>query len=57
MALAKGWRPALPDFRHPEVTHTFRLFGRPTAGAALNPVVRILEVGIASGLPLCAVMA
>ena len=51
MALAKGWRPALPDFRHPEVTHTFRLFGRPTAGAALNPVVRILEVGIASGLP------
>ena len=45
MALAKGWRPALPDFRHPEVTHTFRLFGRPTAGAALNPVVRILEVG------------
>lgn len=51
MALMKGWRPALPDFGHPEVRETTRLFSRPTAGAALNPVVRILEVSVASTLP------
>lgn len=51
MALVKGWRPARPDFGHPEVRHTVRLFSRPTAGAALNPVVRVLEVSVASTLP------
>ena len=50
-AFVKGWRPALPSFGHPEVRRTLRLFGRPTSGAALNPVVRIVEVFIASALP------
>lgn len=47
-ALVKGWRPARPDFGHPEVRHVLRLFVRPTAGAALNPLVRIVEVAVGS---------
>ncbi len=54
MAIAsfvKGWRPAAPAFGHPEVRRTLRLFSRPTVGAAMNPIVRIVEVFIASALP------
>ncbi len=47
----KGWRPGRPTMRHPEVRQTVRLFGRPVAGAALNPLMRIVEIFIASVLP------
>jgi murein biosynthesis integral membrane protein MurJ len=49
-AVVKGWRPARPDFRHPEVRHTLRLFSRPTLAASLNPLVRIVEVFVGSEL-------
>lgn len=50
-AVVKGWQPALPDFGHPEVRTTLRLFSRPTLAAAMNPLVRIAEVFVGSGMP------
>ena len=47
----KGWRPGSPSLRNPEVRSTIRLFGRPVAGAALNPLMRIVEIVVASVLP------
>ena len=51
MAFFKGWRPAAPMMRHPEVAATARLLVRPSGAAALNPVVRTLEAALATFLP------
>ena len=49
--LRQGWRPAAPAFGHPGGPTHLRLFSWPTVGAAMNPIVRIVEVFIASALP------
>ncbi len=50
-ALWRGFRTAIPSFRDKESGTLLALMTRPTIGAGLNPVSRIVETVIASFLP------
>lgn len=50
-AAGRGFRPARPAVRDPEMARLGRMAVRPTLGAGLNPVVRIAETFAASFLP------
>ena len=50
-AAYRGMRPAMPLLGDGEVRATLALLGRPAAGAALNPVMRAVEIFFASFLP------
>ncbi len=51
VAARKGMRLSRPDWRHEEVRRTAALCIRPSLGAGLNPLVRVVEVFFASFLP------
>lgn len=51
LAWRHGWRPARPAPREEAVRHTVSLFARPSLGAGLNPVMRVVEGIVVSFLP------